>query len=96
MRFVSPYRASRILLVLSYVFEVTAIQYNKIFGSLTKFPRRKTGLLVVESEPSSSMKDRNRFQNRDQINTLPAKGSRLFTGTFTECATGNIGSVVVR
>ena len=95
MRFVSPYLASRILLVSSYVSAVTAIPSANNFGSPSKYPLRKTCLLIVESEASSSIEDRNCSQNRDQVSTLPAKGSSLIAGSFTECVTGLVGTVAV-
>ena len=87
MWFVSPYQETRILLVSSFVFEVTAIPSTNIFGSLSKYSRRKTCLLIVKSEASSSMEDQNCSQNRDQVSTLPAKGSSLIAGSFTDFVT---------
>ena len=95
IRFVSPYLASRILLVSSYVFTVTTIPSTNNFGSPSTYPCRKMCLLIVESEASLSVEDRNCSQNRDEVSTLPAKGSSLIVGSFTECVTGPIGTVAV-
>ena len=92
MRFVSPYRASKIFLVSSYIFAVTAIPSTSILGSPSKFPRRKTCLLIVEREASSSMDDRNCSQNRDQFSTSPLKGYIFIAGSFTEREAEPVGA----
>ena len=95
MWFVSPYLASKIFLVTSYLFAVIAIPLTNIFGSTSRYPWRKTCLLIFESETSSSMKDRNCSQNRDQFLTLPAEDSNLIAGSFTESVTKPVERVAV-
>ena len=84
IRLVSPYQASKIYLVSSYVFAVTAIPSTSILGSPSIYPGRKTCLLIVERDASSSMDDRNCSQNHDQVSTSPLKGSNFMAASFTE------------
>jgi len=81
--------------VSSYVFPVTAILSTSILGSPSKYPRRKTCLLIVEREASTSLDDRNCPQNRDQLSTSPLKVSTFTLGSFTERETKPVGSGVV-
>jgi len=95
MRFVSPYLASTIFLVYSFVPAVTAIPFTNILGSPSKYPLRKMCFLIVESQASSSMEDLNCSQNRNQVSTLPVKGSSFIAGSFTECVKEYLGTAAV-
>jgi len=50
---------------------------------------------IVESEAFSSLEDWICSQNRDQASILPANGSNLITGSFTDGVAGPIVTVAV-
>ena len=85
--FLSPYRVWRIFFVCSYVSSVTAMPPTKGLGSPSKYPRRKTCLLIVETHWFLSTEDSNWFQNLDHVSMSPANDSNFIVGNLISCIT---------
>jgi len=67
---------------------VVASVLAKRTAMCSKYQRRKTCLLIVDRDASSSVDDRNYSQNRHQFSTSSLEGSTFIVGSFTERETG--------